>query len=76
MNRSDLATRIDELANTPSEDALPSDAESVVDELLNFVSALSHHFKPLFGDGTQFIWSIFQPCIDGRIVPHSAGKPK
>ena len=34
MNRSDLATRIDELAETPSGDALPSDAEKVVDELL------------------------------------------
>ena len=35
MNRSDLATRIDELAETPSADALPSDAEGVVEELLN-----------------------------------------
>ena len=35
MNRSDLATRIDELAETPSGDTLPSDAEGVVEELLN-----------------------------------------
>jgi 2,3,4,5-tetrahydropyridine-2-carboxylate N-succinyltransferase len=39
MNRSDLATRIDELFETPSDETLPPDAESVVDELLDALEA-------------------------------------
>ena len=34
-------------------------------ELPDFVPALSHHFKPLTCDGFQFTYVLFHPRIDG-----------
>jgi hypothetical protein len=36
-------------------------------ELPNFVSAFSHHLKPLTRDGSQFTCMLFHPRIDGGI---------
>src|SRR5436305_1335495 len=45
---------------------------AVMQKLPDFVSALSHHFKPLMRDGAQFTCMLFHPCIDGRIPLDSA----
>jgi hypothetical protein len=41
-------------------------------KLPNFVPALSHHFKPLMGDGSQFTCMLFHPRIYGGIPLNSA----
>src|ERR1700720_4096832 len=45
---------------------------AVVQKLPDFVPALSHHFKPLMRDGSQFTCMLFQPRIDGGIPLDSA----
>ena len=45
---------------------------AVVEEFADFVAAVSHNFKPLTGDGSQFTFVIFQPCVDGRIAGDGA----
>src|SRR5262249_30866436 len=44
---------------------------AVMQKLPDFVSAVSHHFKPLTGDSSQFIRMFFQPRIDVGI-PHDS----
>jgi hypothetical protein len=41
-------------------------------KLPDFVSAFSHHLKPLTRDGSQFTCMLFQPRIDGGIPLDSA----
>src|SRR6267378_2094978 len=45
---------------------------AVMQKLPDFVSALSHHLKPLTRDGSQFTCVRFHPCIDGGIPLDSA----
>src|ERR1700676_1676646 len=45
---------------------------AVMQKLPDFVSAFSHHLKPLKRDGSQFTGMLFHPCIDGRIPLDSA----
>src|SRR6266705_3227605 len=40
---------------------------AVMQKLPDFVSALSHHLKPLMRDGSQFTCMLFHPRIDGGI---------
>src|SRR5437899_932249 len=40
---------------------------AVMQELPDFVPALSHHLKPLMRDGSQFTCTLFHPRIDGGI---------
>src|ERR1700693_927864 len=40
---------------------------AVMQELPDFVPALSHHFKPLMRDGSQFTCMLFHPRVDGGI---------
>src|SRR5713101_6098451 len=40
---------------------------AVMQKLPDFVPALSHHFKPLTRDGSQFTCMLFHPRIDGGI---------
>src|SRR5437899_12748851 len=40
---------------------------AVMQELPDFVPALSHHLKPLMRDGSQFTCMLFDPRIDGGI---------
>src|SRR5580698_8213484 len=44
-----------------------SNRAGVMQKLPDFVPALSHHLKPLMGDGSQFACMIFHPGIDGGI---------
>ena len=44
----------------------------VVQQLQDFVAAVSHHLKPLLRDGPQFSSMLFHPSIDGRIPLASA----
>src|SRR5215471_6554988 len=39
---------------------------AVMQDLPDFVSAFSHHLKPLLRDGSQFTCMLFHPAIDGR----------
>lgn len=41
---------------------------AVMQKLADFVAALSHHLKPLLGDGSQFAGMRFHPGIDGGIA--------
>jgi hypothetical protein len=41
-------------------------------QLPDFVPALSHHLKPLMRDGSQFTCMLFHPRIDGGIPLDSA----
>src|SRR6185503_20160014 len=41
-------------------------------KLSDFVSAFSHHLKPLMRDGSQFTCMLFHPRIDGGIPLDSA----
>src|SRR5450432_3465708 len=41
---------------------------AVMQEFADFVAALSHHLKPLMGDGSQFTCMYFHPGIDGGIA--------
>jgi hypothetical protein len=43
-------------------------------KLPDFISALSHHFKPLLRDGSQFTAMLFHPRINGGIPLDSAVK--
>src|ERR1700688_359462 len=45
---------------------------AVMQELPDFVPALSHHLKPLMRDGSQFTCMLFHPGIDGGIPLESA----
>src|SRR6202047_2688319 len=45
---------------------------AVMQKLPDFVSAFSHHLKPLKRDGSQFTCMLFHPRIDGRIPLDSA----
>src|SRR5271170_2293554 len=47
---------------------------AVMQELSNFVPALSHDLKPLMRDDSQFTFMLFHPRVDGGIPPHSAVK--
>src|SRR5215469_6440275 len=40
---------------------------AVMQKLPHFVPALSHHLKPVLGDGPQFPGMLFHPTIDARI---------
>jgi hypothetical protein len=40
---------------------------AVMQKLPDFVSAFSHHLKPLNRDGPQFTWMLFHPHSDGGI---------
>ncbi len=41
---------------------------AVMQDLPDFVSAFSHHLKPLARDGSQFTFMLFHPRIDGGIA--------
>src|SRR6185437_9348638 len=41
---------------------------AIMQKLLDFVPAFSHHLKPLMCDGSQFTCMFFHPGIDGRIT--------
>jgi 2,3,4,5-tetrahydropyridine-2-carboxylate N-succinyltransferase len=73
MNRSDLATRIDELAETPSEDALPSDAENVVEELLNALESGEVRAAERAEDGR---WSAVTWVKRGILLGFRVGEPR
>src|SRR3979490_70169 len=45
---------------------------AVMQKLPHFVSAFSHHLKPLMRDGSQFARMLFHPHIDGGIPLDSA----
>src|SRR5689334_19899669 len=45
---------------------------AVMQELPDFVPALSHHFKPVMRDGTQFTGMLIHPRVDGGIPLNSA----
>src|SRR5712664_94407 len=45
---------------------------AVMQKLPDFVSAFSHHLKPLMRDGSQSTCMLFHPRIDGRITLDSA----
>src|SRR6266481_992358 len=45
---------------------------AVMHKLPDFVSAFSHHLKPLTCDGSQFTCMLFHPPIDGGIPLDSA----
>src|SRR5882724_516056 len=45
---------------------------AVMQKLPDFVSALSHHLKPLMRDGSLFTCMLFNPRIDGGIPLDSA----
>src|SRR5437867_5581331 len=45
---------------------------AVMQNLPNFVPALSHHLKPVLRDGSQFACMLFHPRIDGGIPLDSA----
>src|SRR5215469_6263024 len=49
---------------------------AVMQKLPDFVSAFSHHLKPLLRDGSQFTCMPFHPAIDGRITLDSAVQSK
>jgi hypothetical protein len=44
--------------------------------LPNFVSAFSHHLKPLLRDCAQFTSMLFDPAFDGRITHDRALQSK
>ncbi len=52
--------------------AQTSNRTAIMQELADFVTALSHHVKPLMGDGPQFTGMRFHPRIDGGIALESA----
>jgi hypothetical protein len=41
-------------------------------KLPDFISAFSHHFKPLMGDGSQFTCMFSHPGIDSGVPLDSA----
>ena len=41
-------------------------------KLPDFVPALSHHFKPVMGEGSQFAGMVFHPRIDSGVAFDSA----
>src|SRR5579864_9104024 len=45
---------------------------TIMQKLADFVSAFSHHLKPLTCDSSQFTCVLFHPRIDGRIPLDSA----
>jgi hypothetical protein len=45
-------------------------------KLPDFVSAFSHHLKPLLRDRAQFTCMLFHPAVDGRITLDSAVQSK
>src|ERR1700757_1539517 len=49
---------------------------AVMQKLPDFVSAFSHHLKPLMRDGSQSTCMLFHPGIDGRITLDSAVQSK
>src|SRR6266699_6389471 len=49
---------------------------AVMQELPDFVPAISHHLKPLMRDGSQFTCMLFHPRIDGEIQLDSAVQSK
>src|SRR5882724_2748188 len=49
---------------------------AVMQKLPDFVSAFSHHRKPLMRDGSQFTGMLFHPRIDGGISLDSAVEPQ
>src|SRR6516164_1296245 len=49
---------------------------TVMQKLADFVSAFSHHLKPLLRDDSQFACMLFHPAIDGGIAFHSAVQSK
>src|SRR5215471_20311399 len=49
-----------------------SNRTAVMQKLPDFVSALSHHLKPLTRDGSQFTGMLFHPRMDGGIALDSA----
>ncbi len=73
MNRSDLATRIDELAETPSGDALPSDAEGVVEELLNALESGEVRAAERGEDGR---WTAVPWVKRGILLGFRVGEPR
>src|SRR3979490_1317208 len=49
---------------------------AVMQKLPDFVSAFSHHLKPLNRDGSQFTCMLFHPRVDGGIPLDSAVEPQ
>src|SRR5215472_3362666 len=49
---------------------------AVMQKLPDFISAFSHHLKPLMRNGPQFTCMLFHPCIDGGIPLDSAVESK
>ena len=49
---------------------------AIMEKLPDFVSAFSHHLKPLLRDGSQFTCLLLHPAIDGRITLDSALQSK
>src|SRR4029077_5754356 len=48
----------------------------VMHNLPDFVSAFSHHLKPLLRNRAQFTSMLFHPALDGRITLDSAVQAK
>src|SRR5580693_4858726 len=44
------------------------DRTAVMQKFTNFVSAFSHHLKPLKRDGSQFTGMLFHPGINGGVA--------
>jgi hypothetical protein len=44
------------------------DRTAVMQDLPDFVSAFSHHLKPLMRDGSQFTSMLIHPRIDGGVA--------
>jgi len=45
---------------------------AVMQELPDFIPALSHHLKPMMRDGSQFTCMLFHPRVDGGVALDSA----
>jgi hypothetical protein len=49
---------------------------TVMQKLPDFIPALSHHLKPLMGDGSQFTGMLLHPSIDGGVPRDSPVEPQ
>ena len=52
------------------------DRTAVMQKLLDFVSAISHHLKPSMRDSSQLTGMLLHPQIDGGIPPDSTIESK
>jgi 2,3,4,5-tetrahydropyridine-2,6-dicarboxylate N-succinyltransferase len=73
MNPEDLSKRIDELAETPSGDALPPDALDVIEELLSGLESGSLRAAERGEDGT---WQAVAWVKRGILLAFRAGQPR